>query len=147
MLVSPLDKTYIYHMNKHEHILLFDGVCNLCNGLVQFIIKRDKKAIFTFASLQSEYGQSVLRKYGLPQTEYNSLVYLRNNTLYLKSSASLLILKDLKGIWSIFYIFIGVPKFLRDPIYTFISRNRYRFFGKRDVCMIPTLEIQNRFIE
>ena len=71
-------------MKNTEHILLFDGVCNLCNGLVQFIIKRDKKGIFTFSSLQSEYGQSVLEKYGLPKTEYNSLVYLKNNTLYLK---------------------------------------------------------------
>ena len=134
-------------MESNEHILLFDGVCNLCNGLVQFIIERDKEAVFKFSPLQSSYAQNQLKQLGLSRTDYDSIVYIKNKAVLIRSTAALHILKDLKGIWRLFYIFIIIPLPIRDFFYTIIARNRYRFLGKRDVCMIPTQEIRQRFLE
>jgi predicted DCC family thiol-disulfide oxidoreductase YuxK len=129
-----------------DNILLFDGVCNLCNGLIRFIIKRDKKGKFKFASLQSETGRSLLERFGLPQNEFQSLVLIQNDKYYLKSTAALRVLRELGGFWSFFYIFIWLPRFFRDFIYDIIAKSRYRIFGKRDACMIPTPELQSRFL-
>ncbi len=133
--------------NNQKHILLFDGVCNLCNGIVQFTIQRDPKGKFKFASLQSESGQSLLKQFGLPTNDFDSFVFINGNNYFLKSSAGLHVLKELGGVWKVFYIFIIIPRPLRDFIYNIIAKTRYKIFGKRDTCMIPTPELKQRFLE
>lgn len=135
-------------MDGNSHItVLFDGVCNLCNGTVQFIIKRDRAAIFRFASLQSDYAHTLLRKVNLPTDQLYSVIVIENDIAYQKSDAALRVAKHLPGFWRWLYILRFVPKFIRDSIYNFIATNRYRFFGKRDQCMIPTPELKARFID
>lgn len=114
--------------------------------MVQFTIKRDPKGKFKFASLQSESGQTLLKKMGLPTDDPDSFVLIKGNSYLLKSSAGLHVLKELGGIWKFFYVFIFVPAPLRDFIYTGIARARYRIFGKRDTCMVPTPDIRQRFL-
>lgn len=133
--------------NQESNLVLFDGVCNLCNGAVRFIIKRDSKKIFRFASLQSNVARSHLSNYRLSTSQLYSIVLIKNNRIYDKSAAVLEIIKDLSGIWPAFYFFIIIPPFIRDAAYRFISKNRYRFFGKKAECMLPTSEIKERFIE
>ena len=132
--------------NNEAHILLFDGVCNLCNSIVQFIIKRDPKGKFKFSSLQSESGQALLRQFGLPTNDFDSFVFISGDKYFLKSSAGLHVLKKLGGVWKVFFIFIIFPRPLRDFIYNFIAKTRYRIFGKRDTCMVPTPDIKQRFL-
>ncbi len=132
---------------NNDKLILFDGVCNLCNGGVQFIIKKDRKAIFKFTSLQSPTGQSVLQKFNLPASDFNSFVYVKNGSYMLKSTAVLHILKDLGNGWQLFYGFIIIPRFIRDGIYSLIAKNRYKLFGRRETCMIPTPDISSRFID
>lgn len=127
------------------NIILFDGVCNLCNSTVSFLIKRDKRVLFRFAALESETGKALLRKYGIAEEQESTLFYLRNNDCLKRSTAVIYILKDLGGIWKCFYPLIYLPLQVRDTAYSFISRNRYRFFGKRDKCMMPTAELKDRF--
>lgn len=134
-------------MSTTKRILLFDGVCNLCNGIVQFTIKRDPEGKFKFASLQSESGQTLLKERGLPTNDYDSFVYIKGDNYFLKSSAGLHVLRDLGGIWQLFYVFIIFPKPLRDFIYGLIAKTRYKIFGKRETCMIPTPELKERFLE
>lgn len=133
-------------MVDKNQILLFDGVCNLCNGLVQFIIKRDPKARFKFAALQSEAGQATLKKYNLPMDDIDSFVYLRGDKIYLRSTAGLNVLKDLGGIWQLCYVLIVFPKSIRDFFYDGIAKSRYNIFGRTDSCMVPTPELQSRFL-
>ena len=130
-----------------KYIVLFDGVCNLCSSSVQFILKRDKKNQFLFGSMQGNYGQEVLKKYGLPQNEFNSFMLLENDQLYTKSSGALRMLKHLGGGWSLFYSFIIVPKFIRDAVYSFIAHNRYKWFGKKEECWLPTPEYRKKFLD
>ena len=132
--------------NNEAHILLFDGVCNLCNSIVQFIIKRDPKGKFKFSSLQSESGQALLRQFGLPTNDFDSFVFISGDKYFLKSSAGLHVLKELGGVWKVFFIFIIFPRPLRDFIYNIIAKTRYRIFGKRDTCMVPTPDIKQRFL-
>lgn len=122
-------------MVNNENILLFDGFCNLCSRLVHFIIKRGKKAKFLFMSLQSESGQSLLKKFGLPTDNFDSVVYIKSDKYFLKSSAILHILKELGGIWKLFFIFIIVPNFIRDFIYKIIAKSRYKIFGRYNSCI------------
>lgn len=134
--------------NSQENpILLFDGVCNLCDGAVQFIIKRDKQAVFRFASLQSNIGQEILQKYNLSTNSLDTVVLIKDGKAYTRSSAALHTLKELGGFWSIGFIFIIIPKGLRDVVYDWIARNRYKWFGKQDACMIPTPDLRNRFLD
>lgn len=127
-------------------IILFDGVCNLCNGSVQFIIKRDKKAVFKFASLQSDIGQSILKEYKIPAGDLFSIILVENNKAYSRSTAALHIARRLDGAWKILYIGILFPKFLRDSIYDWVAKNRYRWFGKKEECMIPSPAMRERFL-
>lgn len=134
-------------MVKNEtHILLFDGVCNLCNDIVQFTIKRDPTAKFKFASLQSTSGQTLLKQFGLSTDDLESFVYINGDKYFLKSSAGLRVLKELGGVWKFFYVFIIIPKFIRDFFYNIIAKTRYKMFGKLDTCMVPTPEISKRFL-
>ncbi len=128
-------------------VVLFDGVCNLCSSSVQFIIKHDKKRLFRFASLQSGFGQKVIEQFGLPADELNSFILLKDNKIYTKSTGALMILRKLNGSLPLAYGFIVVPKFIRDAIYTYIAKHRYKWFGKKDACWIPTPELKGLFIE
>ena len=129
-----------------QPVVLFDGVCNLCNSAVQFIIKRDKKNTFRFAALQSETGQKLLAQYGLPAKELNSFILIENDKAYNRSTGALRVLKKFKGLWPLLYGFIIVPKFIRDGVYDWVGRNRYKWFGKKEECMIPTPELKARFL-
>lgn len=129
-----------------QPVILFDGVCNLCNGAVQFIIKHDKKKQFRFASLQSEAGQQLLQQYNLPVNELNSFILIDEGKAYTRSTGALKVSKKLSGIWPMLYTFIIIPKIFRDSIYDMVARNRYKWFGKKDECMIPTPELKARFL-
>lgn len=129
------------------NIILFDGICNLCSRTVLFLIKRDKKALFRFAALQSEAGQALMEQYAATDKENRTLYYIRDNQCFQQSTAILYILKDLGGIWKGFYPLMVIPTCIRDTAYLFISRHRYRLFGKKKTCMIPTPELKNRFLE
>ena len=129
-----------------KHLLLFDGVCNLCNGAVNFIIDRDKHQDIVFASLQSELGQQILQQYHLSKKDFKSMVLIRNGEISIKSNAVLEISKKLSGAWPLLYAFKIVPRFLRDWIYEVISANRYKWFGRKDQCRVPTADIESRFV-
>ncbi len=133
-------------MTHNEHIILFDGVCNLCHSSVQFVIKHDKKNKFKFAALQSDSGQTLLKKFDLPLNDFNSFVYIQGGQYYLKSSAVLKVAKKLGGGWKLLYGFLIIPKFIRDFFYNIVAQSRYRVFGKQDSCMIPTPELKQRFL-
>ncbi len=132
-------------MNSNP-IILFDGVCNLCNNSVQFVIKHDKESRFNFAAMQSETGQSLLKQYGLPQQGFNSFVLVQNEKVFLKSTAALTVARQLDGPIKLLYGFIIVPAFIRNAVYNFIAKNRYRWFGKKESCMLPTPSLQSRFL-
>lgn len=132
--------------DNESHILLFDGVCNLCNGFVNFIIKKDTKKTFKFAPLQSKNGQELLKKFNLPTEDFDSFVFLNNGEYFIKSSAGLHVLKELEGAWKLLYILILIPRPLRDFVYNIISKTRYKIFGKRNTCMVPTPDIKQRFL-
>jgi predicted DCC family thiol-disulfide oxidoreductase YuxK len=127
-------------------IILFDGVCNLCNRSVQFVIKRDKKKKFRFASLQGEAGQSILQRFGLSTNDFNSFILVEDNKVYTQSEGALRMLKILGGGWKLLYGFIIIPKFIRDAVYNWIARNRYKWYGKKEECMVPTPELKERFL-
>lgn len=130
-----------------DPVVLFDGVCNLCHGTVLFIIKRDARARLKFASLQSDYGAEQMKRFNLPASSLNSVLLIKNNQLFQKSNAALEIAKMLDGFWPILYMFKIVPSFVRNSVYDWIARNRYRWFGKKEECMIPTPEMKARFVD
>lgn len=133
--------------NNETNILLFDGVCNLCSKTVRFIIKKDPKAKFRFASVQSQSGQLLLTQLGLPLDTFNSLIYIRDKRFYLKSTAVLKVLKELRGGWRLMYCLILLPQFIRDFVYDFVAKRRYFIFGKSETCWIPSQEYLDRFLE
>lgn len=133
-------------LQQAGNIIFFDGVCNLCNSSVQWIIKNDKKEVFHFASLQSDLGQQLLKERNLDSNNFNSFLYLKNGVLYDKSSAALNVAKQLGFPFYLLYGFMGVPKFFRDAVYGYIAENRYKWFGKKDACMIPSPELKKRFL-
>ncbi|WP_339810130.1 thiol-disulfide oxidoreductase DCC family protein [uncultured Imperialibacter sp.] len=130
-----------------DNLILFDGVCNLCNSSVNFVIERDRKAVFSFASLQSEAGQALLRSQGITEAKLESVMLWGNSVLYKKSRAALEISRQLSGLWPILYVFRIVPAFLRDFVYDFVAANRYKWFGKRDQCRMPEPGLKKRFVE
>jgi predicted DCC family thiol-disulfide oxidoreductase YuxK len=128
-------------------ILLFDGVCNLCSASVQFVLKRNGKENVRFASLQSEFAVKALTDSKLPSNYLNSLVLLENGKTYVKSDAALKLAKNLNGAWKLGGIFSIVPRFIRDALYDWVAKNRYKWYGKKDVCWIPEAKWKSRFIE
>lgn len=132
---------------NNSPVILFDGVCNLCNASVQFIIKHDTAAKYKFASLQSESGRQLLHHYQLPLTDFNSFVLIRDNKAFTKSTAALMVAKELNGIVKLLYGFIVVPVFIRDAVYNLIAQNRYKWFGKKESCLLPTPALQSRFLK
>lgn len=134
-------------MEKGKKIILFDGVCNLCNSAIQFIIKRDRKDIFRYAALQSELGQQLTKERGIDTQLVDSMILIEPGVAYfVKSEAALEISKEFGGLWGILQVFSWLPSALRNPIYDFVARNRYKWFGKKDQCMIPTPELQAKFL-
>ena len=128
-------------------IILFDGVCNLCASSVRFIITRDPHGIFRFASLQSEAGRAIMRQHGLDENALDSFVLVENGHAWRASDAALRVCKHLPWPWRWLPLFLWVPRLLRDPVYGFIARNRYRWFGKSDTCMMPSPEMRTRFLD
>jgi predicted DCC family thiol-disulfide oxidoreductase YuxK len=128
------------------HIILFDGICNLCNSSVQFVIKHDKKGRFRFASLQSDFGKTQIQKFQIDLSKTDSVIYIFDNKAYTQSMAALKIAKQLDGAWPTIYILIIIPRFLRDCIYNYIAKNRYKWFGKKESCMVPNAELKSRFL-
>ena len=136
------------NLSQNKKIILFDGICNLCNTSVQYIIKRDGKKIYSFASLQSDITKKILSQFNQKSfNNYDSIILIENEKVYYKSTAALRIAKNLSGLNKILYIFIIIPKPFRDFIYDFIAKNRYKWFGKKDNCMLPTPNMKSRFIE
>lgn len=125
---------------------MFDGVCNLCNSSVQFVLLRDSANYFKFASLQSDYGQKVLQENNLPTDDFNSFLLIENNKLYTQSTAALRVAGKLDGWWKLMYFFIIVPPFIRNFVYNFVAKNRYSWFGKKDECMMPRPEWKQKFL-
>lgn len=128
-------------------IILYDGVCHLCQGFVGFIIKRDPKKRFRFGFIQSAASQEKLRAFPTVPGGLNSVILLEGGRVFTKSSAALRIARRLEGGWPIFYVFILVPPFLRDAVYDFIARHRYRWFGRSPQCQVPAPEIGDRFLD
>lgn len=131
----------------NKKILLFDGVCNLCASAVQFVLKRNKKENIYFASLQSNIGQQLMQQHQLDSTVINSLVYIENGKAYSKSTGALRMAKQLSGLWPLLYGFIIVPPFIRNVVYNWVAKNRYRWFGKQETCWLPQPKWNARFLD
>jgi predicted DCC family thiol-disulfide oxidoreductase YuxK len=127
-------------------VILFDGVCNLCNNSVQFVIKHDKAQQFRFASLQSDFGEQVLKSFDLSADQFNSFILLEEGKIYTKSTAALRVAKRLNGLYKYLYDFMIAPKFIRDTVYNIIAKNRYKWFGKQESCWLPTPALQHLFL-
>jgi predicted DCC family thiol-disulfide oxidoreductase YuxK len=133
-------------MLENNKIILFDGVCNLCNSAINFVIKKDKKNVFRFAALQSEIGQELTSKFNIDTNKGDSIILIDGDKHYEKSSAALRIARQLSGAYPLLYGFIILPKFIRNTVYDYIARNRYKWFGKKESCMIPTEELKSKFL-
>ena len=131
---------------QNHNIILFDGVCNFCNFWVNFVIKRDKNNTYKFAAMQSESGQQLLKIFNLNTSHFDTFVLIVNNKTFTKSTAALMISKNLKSFIKLLYLLIILPRSIRDFFYDLVAKNRYKFFGKRDFCMIPTKKEQHKFL-
>lgn len=126
-------------------VIFFDGVCNLCNSSVQFVIAHDKKDQFRFTPLQGDYAKEMLPEFNTDQQKLNTILLLVNGKLYTKSSAALRIARKLNGLIPLLYVFLIVPKFIRDWFYDMIAKNRYKWWGKQESCWLPTPELKSKF--
>lgn len=136
------------NLPKNKKIILFDGVCNLCDSSVQFVIKHDKKDVFRFVSLQSELGQNILKHIGINPSNIDSVVvYEPGIAYYFKSAAAIEIAKNLGGVFHFGTIFRIIPTGIRNQLYDYIAKNRYKWFGKKDNCLVPSIEIKSKFLE
>ena len=130
----------------NRYIVVFDGVCVFCNGVVNFIITRDPGSTFAFSPMQSEIAQSLIKKHHVSKEILNTLMLIKNGRCYLRTDAILEIAKDLSGFWCLFNIFKIIPRPIRDLLYTLFAKNRYNLFGKRNSCMVPSENVRKRFI-
>jgi len=130
-----------------QKIVLFDGVCNLCNGSVNFLIKQDKKGVLKFASLQSDYAKKMIPKDVLNRENLDTIIFYNDGKFYDRSSAVLKICKALGGRYYVFLVGYLIPRFIRDGLYRFIANNRYKWFGKKEQCRIPTADLKERFLD
>ena len=138
----------IQDLTKDKKIILFDGVCNLCDASIQYVIKHDNADVFRFVALQSELGQKVLKHIGINSIHIDSIVlYEPGIAYYYKSTAALHIAKGLSGIFTLATIFTILPTGLRDFVYDYVAKNRYKWYGKKDNCMIPTPELKAKFLQ
>lgn len=130
-----------------KKIIVFDGICNLCNNAINFVIKHDSKNVFQFATLQSETGKALLKKFNINPAETDSIILIAGDTYSVKSTAALHISKSLNAAYPLFFGFMIVPNFIRNAIYDYIAKNRYKWFGKKESCMIPTPELKAKFLD
>lgn len=131
-------------MNKK--ILLFDGVCNLCNSSVTFVIQRDKKDLFRFAALQEPAGLELIEKHQIDTAKTDSIILIDNGKVYTKSTAALKVARHLGSAYPLLYAFMIIPNFIRNWVYDYVAKNRYKWYGKKDSCMIPTPELKSKFL-
>jgi len=143
----PARKGISFSHMEHNRIVIFDGVCNLCEASVVFIIKRDRQAKFKFVAAQSEFGMQLLARSGINQTDLETVVLMKDNVFYETSSAAIEIARDLDGAWKYLYLLKVIPQPLRDYVYQFISAHRYQWFGKHDLCLIRTPQLKERFLK
>ncbi len=129
------------------HLILFDGVCNFCCLWVQFLIRRDPKKRFRFASLQSAIGQETLRRLHLSPDKLTTMIFVEGDRYFMKSSAALQMARRMRGPWPLLFLFIVIPAPIRDFFYDLVARNRYRWFGKKETCMVPTPDLKERFLD
>lgn len=134
-------------MNNQSAIILFDGVCNLCNSSINFVIDRDPHRHFRYLALQSKKGKELMKKYNLPSEELTSIVLIKNKKAYIKSGAALRVAGSLSFPWPFLYGFLLVPPFIRNIVYDLIAANRYKWFGKQSACRVPTPELKELFLE
>lgn len=132
--------------NISNPVILFDGICNFCNSAINFVIRHDRKKIFRYASLQSEAGKQLIQQYLGDNPLPDSFILIHDGKMYMRSTAALKVLKLLGRNFALAYGFIIVPRFIRDGVYNFIARNRYKWFGKKESCMIPSKEIAELFL-
>lgn len=144
--IAPVCVEPVQPMSPSPSIILFDGVCNLCNASVNFVIDRDPAAHFRFGALQSEGGRALLAAHDVPDTWLDSIVLIEGDRVYTASDAALRIARRLPGAWSLLWVFRVVPRPIRDAVYNWIARNRYRWFGRQDSCRMPTPDLAARFI-
>lgn len=137
----------IENLPQDKKIILFDGICNLCESSVQFIIKRDKKDIFRFVAIQSELGQKIIKHIGIDTSKTDSIIlYSPGKAYYYKAEAALLIAKELSGFYSLLGYLGFIPNGIKNTVYDYIAKNRYKWYGKKDACMIPTPELKAKFL-
>jgi predicted DCC family thiol-disulfide oxidoreductase YuxK len=129
-----------------DNLVLFDGVCNLCNSTIQFVIRHDRRGVFKFTPIQSEIGRRIYHRYGLDPDRPESILLVTPNGILAKSDAALAIAHQFGGLWRGLSIFKIIPRGCRDCVYSFIARHRYRWFGKRESCMVPTEDLKKRFL-
>ncbi|RAI91981.1 thiol-disulfide oxidoreductase DCC family protein [Algoriphagus yeomjeoni] len=129
-----------------KSIIFFDGVCNLCNTSIDFVIQRDKKDHFLVGALQEDFSRQILSKFEVREDYLDSIVLVEKGEIYYKSTAALKIARNLSGLWPALYTFILLPKFVRDPIYDWIGANRYRWFGKKNTCRLASPEEKAKFL-
>lgn len=132
-------------MEDHP-LILFDGVCNFCNSTVNFVIKRDKNAVLRFAALQGNIARGILAYDHLPAMDMSSFVLIEKGKIYTRSTAALRVCRYMNNGWPLMYGFMIIPRFIRDIVYNWIAKNRYKWFGKKEVCMIPTPDLKERFL-
>jgi len=131
---------------KEKYLILFDGVCNFCNGAVEFIIKRDPDGVFVFSPIQSDHAKRILTDLKIDNVSIDSFMLIKSGVCYSHTNAALEITRDLTGLWPIARVLIFIPKFIRDYFYRLLARNRYALFGRKSQCMIPTEEFRSRFV-
>ena len=134
-------------MIQDNKIILFDGVCNLCNSSVQYVIKRDKGNVYRFAALQSEIGKKLVEERGIDTSQIDSIILIEPGVAYYtKSTAALKIAQSFGGVWQLASVFEWIPEKIRDWVYDYIAKNRYKWYGRKDACMIPTPELKSKFL-
>ena len=133
-------------MKTDKKILLFDGVCNLCNSSVTFVIKHDKKDLFRFAALQDPAGKGLIEKHQIDTSKTDSIILVDGDKAYVKSTAALKVARHLGGGYPLLYAFMIIPNFIRNWVYDYVARNRYNWYGKKESCMLPTPELKSKFL-
>ena len=135
-------------MIENKKIILFDGVCNLCNGAVQYVIEHDKNDVFMFAALQSDIGKKLMKERGIDASQIDSIILIEQGVAYYtKSTAALKIARSFGGIWQLAGVFQWIPEKIRDWVYDYIANNRYKWYGKKEACMVPSSKIMARFLK
>jgi len=142
----------MYKASRHaeeingRYVVIFDGVCNFCNGAVNFIIRHDEKGLFCFIPMQSDLAKELAGSYYMDEVGVDTLLLIKNEKIYVRSNAALEIAKDLSGYWTLLNIFRMIPRPIRDALYRIFAKNRYALFGKRTHCIVPTQAVVNRFV-